>query len=277
MYTDPNVLIAGQLAAMANQNKENEPVKPKRRLIDRQEDAIKVSQITDFEDSEDEFPEPGNLGRRVVQQPKQRQQEEVSDDDNDFAAAPEVISVAGARRRGLPKSRVVPAPEEEQKEEEEDSEAEAARERENHRRIVEARNRNRKEVPVERQVGRVQRDDARPVARSESQASDAPLRYDPYNPPDFSLVNAAAKEGTRKGRAAKAQARRGWSAEETNAFQTFIVTCGTRWAQFENEGALDEFGGRSQSQMKDKAMNMKADYMKYVFQVKNIGTLLIFS
>ncbi|KAI9829408.1 MAG: hypothetical protein M1819_006345 [Sarea resinae] len=95
-----------------------------------------------------------------------------------------------------------------------------------------------------------------------NRSSQAP-RPTPYQHPDFQCVNEEAKRVVATRTAAKVQTRRPWSAEACSRFIELIEDpeYGTSWAKIDrlNDPLLE---GRGQVGLKDKARNMKFDYLK---------------
>ena len=82
---------------------------------------------------------------------------------------------------------------------------------------------------------------------------------------EYLAANAAAKE--RKAWQVKPpQVRKGWTEEETERLLELIEEHGTSWALLKSEdfAAGNILDSRDQVALKDKARNMKLDYLKYV-------------
>ena len=62
------------------------------------------------------------------------------------------------------------------------------------------------------------------------------------------------------------QVRKGWTDEETQRLLELIIEFGTSWALLKSEdfAAGNILESRDQVALKDKARNMKMDYLKYV-------------
>ena len=107
-------------------------------------------------------------------------------------------------------------------------------------------------------------------ARAQSIAQDRQSSRPSSRPPasqveEYLAANAAAKE--RKAWQVKPpQVRKGWTEEETERLLELIEEHGTSWALLKNEDfvAGNILHSRDQVALKDKARNMKLDYLKYV-------------
>ena len=107
-------------------------------------------------------------------------------------------------------------------------------------------------------------------ARAQSIAQDRQSSRPSSRPPasqveEYLAANAAAKE--RKAWQVKPpQVRKGWTEEETERLLELIEEHGTSWALLKNEdfAAGEILQSRDQVALKDKARNMKLDYLKYV-------------
>ena len=90
----------------------------------------------------------------------------------------------------------------------------------------------------------------------------------------YRKVNSQAKTLTiRKNNSGSVQRRKPWSEQETEALIDFIERLGTSWAKIKEEDEQDNDDGgllasRDQVALKDKARNMKFDYLKYVTAIK---------
>ena len=64
------------------------------------------------------------------------------------------------------------------------------------------------------------------------------------------------------------QVRRAYTEDEVDRLLEMVALFGTAWARILEEDAIHEDGpllqGRSQVQLKDKARNIKLDFLKYV-------------
>ena len=90
-------------------------------------------------------------------------------------------------------------------------------------------------------------------------------RPPPSQVEEYRAANAAAKE--RKAWQMKPpQVRKGWTDEETQRLLELIEEHGTSWALLKTEdfAAGNILASRDQVALKDKARNMKLDYLKYV-------------
>ena len=90
-------------------------------------------------------------------------------------------------------------------------------------------------------------------------------RPPPSQVEEYRAANAAAKE--RKAWQVKPpQVRKGWTDEETQRLLELIEEHGTSWALLKSEdfAAGNILASRDQVALKDKARNMKMDYLKYV-------------
>ena len=116
------------------------------------------------------------------------------------------------------------------------------------------------------------------ILQPESSATRTPPRSIlPWTTPQsssqiYQKVNRYAKGLTGRTAAAKpAQTRRAWSQDETDCLIESIETCGTSWALIKQEDNGSNGNGpkrltsRDQVALKDKARNMKFDYLKYVY------------
>ena len=103
-------------------------------------------------------------------------------------------------------------------------------------------------------------------ARAQSIAQDRQSSRPPASQvEEYLAANAAAKE--RKAWQVKPpQVRKGWTEEETERLLELIEEHGTSWALLKNEdfAAGNILQSRDQVALKDKARNMKLDYLKYV-------------
>lgn len=92
-----------------------------------------------------------------------------------------------------------------------------------------------------------------------------PLEHKEDTPsPSFSDMKKVAKEKAALHRQQRGsiKPRKPWTADEEDTFARLIELHGCNWAQLERTDEMKAFGGRTQSQLKDKAMNMKALIMK---------------
>jgi len=85
---------------------------------------------------------------------------------------------------------------------------------------------------------------------------------------EYKAANAAAKEKTAF-QIKPTQTRKPWSDDETSRLHELIVKYGVSWKLLEQEDK-NRIGGpllvnRDQTALKDKARNMKMDYLKYVY------------
>ncbi len=90
-------------------------------------------------------------------------------------------------------------------------------------------------------------------------------RPPPSQVEEYLAANAAAKE--RKAWQVKPpQVRKGWTEEETERLLELIEEHGTSWALLKSEDSVagNVLESRDQVALKDKARNMKLDYLKYV-------------
>ncbi|EXJ95274.1 hypothetical protein A1O1_00394 [Capronia coronata CBS 617.96] len=111
-----------------------------------------------------------------------------------------------------------------------------------------------------------------------------PRRNDPYDPEpprsQIAQVNREAKLATRLSRefrCPKVQVRRGYTDEEVERLMEMVALYGTSWATILKEDQFHPDGprlqGRGQVQLKDKARNIKMDFLKYVFFPPPMSTL----
>lgn len=236
----------------------------KKNFIDAQENAEKVSQIADFEEENDQQI------RREAEAKSAQDESFIGESDIDHNK-PEVISMAGVKRRGKPLTRDVPHVEEnavdvalarerfnaEQKANHLKAANEEKLRRENAERFAE-RERETREEFHRNKVGQANAGaDNAAALRPEDAAHAVPS-------PSFSDMKAVAKQKAALHRQQRGtiKPRKPWSADEEDTFARLIEQHGCNWAQLERTDEMKAFGGRTQSQLKDKAMNMKALIMK---------------
>ena len=269
-----------QFKAREKANKENSGPrsssgfrKPATSFIDRQDDAKRV----DWESQLPVLPRSsavlsGNRGKRTTRVDEEERDEyaEVSQDVG-FEHDDRQIDVA-ARRRALP-----------------------ARQRHRRNKVGQASpKRARLQVPPELEAGPEQVEDERQASRpnravaqqagspnpraQRRQSSSSRPPQSPRPPPasNYTQVRATAREKAAVNRPAKVQHRVRWTEEEENALIDYIERLGCSWAQIKREdgrwkadraGEADFNGpgflmNRDQVALKDKARNMRFDYMK---------------
>lgn len=261
------------LESVADKDKENLAMRGKKaggraagkkNFIDAQDNAEKVSQIADFEEENDQQI------RREAEAKSAQDESSVGESDIDNNK-PEVVSMAGVKRRGKPLTRDVPRVEEnavdvalarerfnaEQKTNHLKGANEEKLRRENAERFAERERETRGEFHRNK-VGQSNAGADNAVAlRLEDAAHAAPS-------PSFSDMKAVAKQKAALHRQQRGtiKPRKPWSADEEDTFARLIEQHGCNWAQLERTDEMKAFGGRTQSQLKDKAMNMKALIMK---------------
>ncbi|KAL9100002.1 MAG: hypothetical protein Q9163_004568 [Psora crenata] len=96
----------------------------------------------------------------------------------------------------------------------------------------------------------------------------------------YSQLNATAKEVV-AAQPKKSQSRKPWSVQEVDAFFKLIRKCGVSYAQIKNvDGSNGILQARDQVALKDKARNMKMDFLKHFekvplssLQIERLGDL----
>ena len=95
----------------------------------------------------------------------------------------------------------------------------------------------------------------------------APLRERP--PPTqadvYATINSTAK-ARNAGLPRPTQVRKPWTIEETDKLLDLIQEFGPKWARLKSEDKRGVLGQRDQVALKDKARNMKLDYLKYALR-----------
>ena len=208
-------IIASHNALEAEQDKENNPALAdsqiqagKRRLIDRQPDAVRV----EFEGTQP----PGNDDNPQATPLRNDNMPEPSEDDEFQHDTRDLLPINRNRKR-------------------------PAAERTNSQRN--------KRVRVARTVG------TPPIDPTSSPVED-----------DDTIFNRVSKKAKlltiQKNLAKQPQARKPWSILETNTLEELIEEYGTSWTLLKQNDVEDVLADRDQVALKDKARNMKFNYMK---------------
>lgn len=260
------------LESVADKDKENLAVRGKKaggraagkkNFIDAQDNAEKVSQIADFEENDQQI-------RREAEAKSAQDESSVGESDIDHNK-PEVISMAFVKRRGKPLTRDVPRPEENAVDIALARERLNAEQKANHLKAANEEKLRREKAERFAERERETREDfhRNKVAQANAGADNAvALRPDNAThaapSPSFSDMKAVAKQKAALHRQQRGtiKPRKPWSADEEDTFARLIEQHGCNWAQLERTDEMKAFGGRTQSQLKDKAMNMKALIMK---------------
>lgn len=113
---------------------------------------------------------------------------------------------------------------------------------------------------VQRQI----RQDVERHSRSSPAQSQPPTRSQAQIADQQKRINKLAKDQVRARAPAKVQTRRPWSPEETSMLIEYIMEHGTSYAFIKklDEGGQNILEGRDQIALKDKARNIKTDYLK---------------
>ena len=268
-------LADAALESVADKNKENLAMRGKnaegrqtgrKNFIDPQADAEKVSQIADFEEENDQ-----QLRHEAeFKASKQAGDNDEPDDVPRIEDQPEVVSLAGVKRRGKPLTRDVPREESVDQQAARESynaqlrKEKAARDLEREHEL-EREEMRRKKGGSSQQVQQPQQPQPQQAPQAPMGVPKQPLQHDEAPPtPSFSDMKKVAKEKAALHRQQRGsiKPRKPWTADEEDVFARLIEEHGCNWAQLERTEEMKKFGGRTQSQLKDKAMNMKALIMK---------------
>ena len=102
-----------------------------------------------------------------------------------------------------------------------------------------------------------------------SSLADPPSRSQARIAEEQRRINRIAKNKVRAQGLPKVQTRRPWSEEETSVLIEYIMEHGTSYAYIKQLDEDDQniLEGRDQVALKDKARNIKTDYLKYVYHL----------
>ena len=91
----------------------------------------------------------------------------------------------------------------------------------------------------------------------------------------WKVANAGAKRERARQSQKKSQRRRPWTDNETAALIDLITKYGTSWSYLKKMDVSGCLKGRDQVALKDKARNLKVDYLTWVYRMHTLPSLLI--
>ena len=91
----------------------------------------------------------------------------------------------------------------------------------------------------------------------------------------WEVANAGAKRERARQSQKKPQKRTPWTTEETSMLMELITKYGTSWAYLKKMDGTECLKGRDQVALKDRARNLKMDFLTWVYQMHILPSLLI--
>jgi hypothetical protein len=228
-------------------------VEPKKRLYDRQEGAVRI--LWETQDDDQEYPAATQVAKRSI---------------DEISGTHDQIVEEEAQEEGEAQEEDEEPSEDEGYEQDQREPPPAARlqaPKTSNRNLEVASQRSPKRVRITNPPGADSGRRERELAESELQASaqaSEPDSADEYNgpPPSYQEINLVAKVATMRTSYQSSQTRTPWSLHDTDLLISLIGKWGCSWSLIDKQGKGSFERTCDQVGLKDKARNIKVDYLK---------------